>query len=116
MRLAAAAANAPRSLAVLDAAIRSRHTTVEALIAMAAALHVDGVSTARSLITLADGRAESPPESWLRWVCHDAGLSTPGTQFWVRCTHGASYRLDLAWPLLKLGSSTTVFSSIPEPH
>ncbi len=116
VRLAAAAANAPRSLAVLDAAIRSRFTTVEALIAMAAALHVDGVSTARSLITIADGRAESPPESWLRWVCHDAGLPPPEPS--SGCGARTVRHTGWIWPgrCSNSGSSTTVFSSIPEPH
>lgn len=103
VRLAGAAVNAPRLLAVLDAALRSQFTTVETLTAQAATLHVDGIGAVRSLITIADGRAESPPESWLRWVCHDAGFPRPEPQFWVRCAGGASFRLDLAWPGLKLG-------------
>jgi very-short-patch-repair endonuclease len=56
----------------------------------------------RALIPLADARAESPPESWLRWLCHDAGLPPPQPQFWVQCADGSSYRLDLAWPRFKL--------------
>ena len=71
--------------------------------AAAQELHVTRVGLVRTLVVLADARSESPPESWLRWVCHDAGLPQPAPQFWVKCPSGAWFRLDLAWPELKLG-------------
>ena len=66
-------------------------------------LHVTRVGMVRGLLALADPRAESPPESWLRWVCHNAGLPPPEPQFWVECAHGRWFRLDLAWPEFRLG-------------
>ena len=103
VRLAALAVNAPRSLAVLDAALRSNYTSSSLLQETALRLQVTNVARVRSLITIADRRAESPPESWLRWVCHDAGFPPPVPQFWVHCVNGSWYRLDLAWPSIKLG-------------
>jgi hypothetical protein len=103
VRLAAAAANPPRALAVLDAALRCRCTTRDALAKVADELRLTRIGTVRGLIALADPRAESPPESWLRWVCHDAGLPPPEPQFWVDCGDGKWFRLDLAWPGIKLG-------------
>ena len=103
VRLAALAPNAPRSLAVLDAALRTNYTSAALLQEAANRIHIDGVGQIRSLLALADRRAESPPESWLRWVCHDAGFPPPVPQFWVQCRNRAWYRLDLAWPTIKLG-------------
>jgi hypothetical protein len=101
-RLAASARHPARALAVLDASLRSGFVVAAALADIAAILHVDGIAAVRALIPLADARAESPPESWLRWLCHDAGLPPPQPQFWVQCADGSSYRLDLAWPRFKL--------------
>lgn len=57
-----------------------------------------GVVQLRRLIPLADGRAESPGESWTRMVMHDAGLPPPELQIWV-CDRGRPrYRLDLGYP------------------
>ncbi len=102
VRLAARAANPARALALLDAALRSGYCNAAELCGMAANFHVDGIGSVRRLIPIADARAESPPESWLRWLCHDPGFPRPAPQFWVRCADGASYRLDLAWPRIKL--------------
>ncbi len=58
-----------------------------------------GVVQLRWLVPLADGRAESPGESWLRLHWYDAGLARPELQFWVHDEHGvALYRLDIALP------------------
>ena len=103
VRLAALAANPPRSLAVLDAALRTNYTSAALLRESAERLRVDGVAQVRSLTAIADRRAESPPESWLRWVCHDAGFPPAVPQYWVHCPNGKWYRLDLAWPGIKLG-------------
>ncbi len=48
--------------------------------------------------SLADGRAESPPESRLRVQLVLAGLPRPVPQFPVRLPSGAVYRPDLPWP------------------
>jgi hypothetical protein len=58
-----------------------------------------GVVQLRHLAPLADGRAESPPESALRLHWYDAGLPRPEPQWWVHDDAGfAVYRLDLALP------------------
>ncbi len=103
IRLAACAPHPARSLALLDASLRSGFVTPATLTEIAVRLHVDGVGAARGLVALADSRAESPAESWLRWLCHDAGLPSPEPQYRVRCAGSLSYRLDLAWPAASLG-------------
>lgn len=70
---------------------------------VAGELQLTRIGMVRKLVARADPRAESPPESWLRWVCHDAGFPPPEPQFWVECGHDKWFRLDLAWPAIKLG-------------
>lgn len=60
------------------------------------------VTRARALVELADARAESPPESWVRLILHDAGVPTPELQHVVRAGGRFIARLDMAWPELKL--------------
>lgn len=57
------------SLALLDAALRSQYTSAKTLTEGARRLAVAGVEQVRRLLPLADSRAESTAESWLRWVC-----------------------------------------------
>ncbi|WP_448614011.1 DUF559 domain-containing protein [Modestobacter sp. URMC 112] len=53
---------------------------------------------AQRALTLADGRAQSPPESWVRVACQVAGLAPPVPQF-VLAVEGAWLgQVDLAWP------------------
>ena len=48
---------------------------------------------------MGDPRAESPMESVLRWLLHDAGLPAPDLQYVVRDGAGDFLgRADLAWP------------------
>lgn len=103
VRLAARAVNPERSLALLDASLRSTHTTPQTLSDAAAKLHIDGVQRIRELVRVADGRAESPAESWLRWACLDAGFPQPVPQYWLQCGNRLWFRIDLAWPQVKFG-------------
>jgi very-short-patch-repair endonuclease len=58
-----------------------------------------GSARARAVLPVADGRAESPMESVLRWLLHAAGLPTPDLQFAVHSAGGVFVgRADLAWP------------------
>ena len=58
-----------------------------------------GVRQLRTLLPLADPRAESPGESALRLWWYDAGLPQPEPQFWLYDDQGVGrYRLDLADP------------------
>jgi len=57
-----------------------------------------GVVQLRRLIPLADGRAESPRESWTRLEILDAGLPVPALQHWIEIDGIPTYRLDHAYP------------------
>ena len=57
---------------------------------------------AQRALVLADGRAQSPPESWVRVACHLAGLPAPVPQFVVVQDGVWLGRVDLAWPEVKL--------------
>jgi very-short-patch-repair endonuclease len=93
------------SIAVLDAALRSRRCTPESL---AAELWrhdgLRGVRQARELVPLADPRAECRQESQLRLVLIDGRLAVPQVQIWVDDEWGEPrYRLDLGYEDLKVG-------------
>jgi Protein of unknown function (DUF559) len=58
-----------------------------------------GCARAREVLPVGDPRAESPMESVLRWILHDAGLPAPNLQYVVRDGAGGMLgRADLAWP------------------
>ena len=58
-----------------------------------------GSARAREVLPIADPRAESPMESVLRWLLHEAGLPAPELQYVVRDVAGFPLgRADLAWP------------------
>ncbi|MGV0741498.1 DUF559 domain-containing protein [Mycolicibacterium sp. XJ870] len=89
----------PRSLATLDAALRSE-TCTRADIWRAAIEQAGrrGIVAVRNLIALADARAESPMESEARLVMLDGGLPVPELQYEVIDGNGKLRRLDFAWP------------------
>jgi len=60
-----------------------------------------GVVQLRRLVPLVDPRAESQPESWVRWFIIDEGLPHPVPQVWVT-VEGALVRLDLAYPRARI--------------
>jgi Protein of unknown function (DUF559) len=58
-----------------------------------------GSARARRVLPVGDPRAESPMESVVRWLVHEAGLPAPDLQYEVRDARGAFVaRADLAWP------------------
>ncbi len=89
----------PRSLATLDAALRSgtcsRPDLWRAAIEQAGRR---GIVAVRNLIPLADPRAESPMESEARLAMIDGGLPIPELQYEVVDGNGELRRLDFAWP------------------
>ncbi len=94
----------PRVLAVLDAALRSGTVAdAQALVDFADRLSVNRIRKVRPIAPWADGRAESPPESWLRWAILDAGLPPPVPQVTVLTAAGRVRRLDLGWPEYRVG-------------
>lgn len=88
-----------RSLATLDAALRSRRCDPAALTrAVAAQSGRRGIVKVRDLLPHADGRAESPMESEARLVMIDGGLPKPTLQYEIVDAMGRLRRLDFAWP------------------
>jgi very-short-patch-repair endonuclease len=58
-----------------------------------------GCARARRVLPFADPRAESPMESVLRWLVHQARLPAPELQFTITDARGTFLgRADLAWP------------------
>jgi hypothetical protein len=58
-----------------------------------------GAARARAVLPVADPLAESPMESVLRWLIHDAGLPRPVLQHSIRDAAGLFLgRADFAWP------------------
>jgi hypothetical protein len=91
------------AVATLDGMLRAKSVTTEQLAALRrwARGQWRGRRGQRAL-ELADGRAQSPPESWVRVACHLSGLPHPVPQFEV-VEHGVVLgQVDLAWPEAKL--------------
>lgn len=61
-----------------------------------------GVVQLRQLVALADPRAESERESWVRLEILEAGLPAPDLQYWIVIDGIPTYRLDLAYPKHKV--------------
>jgi hypothetical protein len=61
-----------------------------------------GIIQLRELVALADGRAESPGESWTRLTMVDEGLPLPEPQWRVIHNGRELFRLDLAYPKHKV--------------
>ncbi|MGH4026761.1 MAG: endonuclease domain-containing protein [Pseudonocardiaceae bacterium] len=62
-----------------------------------------GTARANGLLPLVTGRAESPPESWLKLLVVEAGFPQPVDQFPVADILGTiRYVLDLCWPELRI--------------
>lgn len=57
-----------------------------------------GVVQARMLVLVADGRSESPGESWVRMAILESGLPLPELQFWVDVDGVPTYRIDMGYP------------------
>jgi hypothetical protein len=62
-----------------------------------------GSARLREALSLADGRAESPMESRLRLLLHDAGVPATQPQFEIRDERGSLVaRVDLGWPVARV--------------
>jgi hypothetical protein len=61
-----------------------------------------GVRQLRNLIELADPASESPGESWTRLEILDSNLPAPQVQWWITRNGRQLYRLDLAYPGMKI--------------
>ncbi|EFD62372.1 conserved hypothetical protein, partial [Mycobacterium tuberculosis EAS054] len=93
----------PRALATLDAALRSmRCARSEIENAVAEQRGRRGIVAARELLPFADGRAESAMESEARLVMIDHGLPLPELQYPIHGHGGEMWRVDFAWPDMRL--------------
>jgi hypothetical protein len=97
------------ALACADQAVALHPEPQRAMFIAAIAAQLDqrrdrrGTRQAADLLRLVDGRAESPPESWLRLLVVEAGFPPPTVQYRVLNRDGALvYRLDLAWPEIRI--------------
>ncbi|WP_156766144.1 endonuclease domain-containing protein [Mycobacterium sp. E342] len=95
----------PRALATLDAALRTGACMpIELARAIAGQSGRRGIVTVRQLLGLASPLAESPMESEARLVMIDGGLPTPVLQYEVVDLRGCRWRLDFAWPDLRVAA------------
>lgn len=94
-----------RALATLDAALRSGTCTVGDLQqGLKQQAGRRGIRAVRELLGLASPLAESPMESEARLVMIDGGLPPPILQYRVTDLQGYTWRLDFAWPELRVGA------------
>jgi hypothetical protein len=95
----------PRALATLDAALHSmRCTRTDIESAIAEQRGRRGIVAVRELLPFADGRAESAMESESRLVMIDHGLPLPELQYAIRGHDGELWRVDFAWPDVRLAA------------
>jgi hypothetical protein len=86
-------------LAVTDQMLALWTDPAELLAMLAAHPAGRGAARARRVLPVGDPRAESPMESVLRWLLHEAGVPAPVLQHEVRNGAGKFLgRADLAWP------------------
>jgi hypothetical protein len=105
------------ALAALDQYLRLGVNHDELLIEIQRFKGYRGVIQLRVLTPIADARAESVAESWLRLFWLDAGLPAPEPQWWEHDDRGVPrYRLDLALPEARFGAEYNgeEFHSSPE--
>lgn len=95
----------PRALATLDTALRVNACTAAEF--DAAALEQKGrrgIVAVRGLLPHADPRAESPMESEMRLVFIDWAVPPPELQYEITDRSGKTWRVDFAWPQVKLAA------------
>lgn len=86
-------------VALADQWTSSGRLSLDRLRRTAAARTGRGCARTRDALRLADGLAESPPETWLRLLVLRAGLPSPVAQHVVRGPDGRFVaRVDFAWP------------------
>lgn len=105
----AATSSFARSVAALDWAVRVRRrdagpvTTIAEIREAADALAlVKGRARLERALDFADGRAESPGESWARVLFHQLGFEMPELQHEYRLADGRVFRTDFRWASIGL--------------
>jgi len=93
----------PNAVAAIDTLLHKSLTTPDELATrLKNHAHDRGGRKAHHAISLADGRAQSPPESRLRVGLVLAGLPPPVPQHPIRLPSGLTLHPDLAWPEYKV--------------
>ena len=93
----------PTAVALIDGMLRQGRLTEEALVAEVARRTGRWRSQrAHVVLPLVDGRAQSPPESYVRVACARAGLPMPVPQYVVEVDGVFLAQVDLAWPEARL--------------
>lgn len=91
------------SVVLLDRLVNARIVDLADVRAAVEALpRCRGSAVARRTAMLADGLAESPPETRLRLLLHRSGLPIPTAQYEVRVAGRFVARVDFAWPERRL--------------
>lgn len=100
-----------RSVAAIDWAVRVRRrpgeaaTTLEKIRAAADTLAlIRGRARLERALAFADGRSESPGESWMRVLIHQLGFEVPDLQYEYRLPDGRRFRTDFRWPSIRLAA------------
>lgn len=98
-----------RGVAAIDWGIRVRHrgsgvlTTIDEIRSTADALGVvRGRARLERALAFADGRSESPGESWSRVLFHQLGFEAPDLQHEYRMLDGRVFRTDFRWASIGL--------------
>lgn len=87
------------ALAIVDGLLHRGVLTANALdLRLACGAGTWGVTRAREIFNLADGRSESPSETQVRLTMHRGGILPPVLQFEVRVGGKFVARVDFAWP------------------
>ena len=87
------------AVACLDAMVHNGSLTPAMLESLGRAARGKwGSRRLQKVLSLVDGRAQSPPESWVRVACHFAGLPPPVPQYTVIADGIFLGDVDLAWP------------------
>lgn len=89
-------------LVVADSALRRGLDPADLDAALRARAGSRGITRAREVVAMADGRAESPGETLTRWALLSSGLPGAVPQVEVRTRRGL-FRLDLGWPGSRVG-------------
>lgn len=86
------------ALVVADAALRADLDRTKLQEAADRCARWPGASCLRQVLEAADGRVDSPLESWMRWVVRQLGLPPPLLQVDVLLRGIFLGRVDFAWP------------------
>ena len=98
----AATLPADRALVVADSALRRGLDPAGVAGVVRSRAGTRGIARAREVLGAADGRAESPGETLVRWAVVSGGLPPPEPQVEVRTRRGV-FRLDLGWRAPQVG-------------